>query len=71
VSVAVSAVFLALVLALPPLREPFDVAPLGADELGIAAGLALLPAALAELAKATLGRRRPRSPAPDSARSPM
>jgi P-type Ca2+ transporter type 2C len=56
-SVVVSAALVALVVYLTPLQGAFGTVSLGARELGLVLGLAALPTALVELAKA-LRRRR-------------
>jgi len=57
--VAASTALLALLVYVPPLGDPFATVPLGAAEAGIVLGLALVPFAAAEGAKALRSRVRP------------
>ena len=58
VSVVLSAALVALVVYLTPVQEAFGTVSLGARELALVLGLAALPTALVELAKAVRRRRR-------------
>jgi Ca2+-transporting ATPase len=57
--VAFSTAFVAGTIYLAPLHEPFGTVSLGATELGIVLGLAVIPAVAVELGKAARRRRRP------------
>ena len=57
--VAASTALLALLVYVPPLGDPFATVPLSAAEAGIVLGLALVPFAAAEGAKALRSRVRP------------
>ena len=57
-SVVVSAALVALVVYLTPVQDAFGTVSLGARELTLVLGLAVLPTALVELAKAVRRRRR-------------
>ena len=56
-SVVVSALLVAAVVYVPPLREPFGTQALGPAELVVVASLAILPAGLVEAVKAIRRRR--------------
>jgi hypothetical protein len=58
VSVAISAALVALVIYVTPVQDAFGTVSLGARELALVLGLAALPTALVELAKALRRRRR-------------
>jgi calcium-translocating P-type ATPase len=57
-SVVLSAALVALVIYLAPVQDAFGTVSLGARELALVLGLAALPTALVELAKAVRRRRR-------------